>query len=266
MIFFAKGKQRKQISCLYPLVKVLMIFVFALLLFLPVSGLTAGSTEILKSKALRYYYGLGVKKNFNQAFRLYLKAAEQGDADAMFIVGGMYMKGQGTSVNRAEAFKWLYDAAENGRSSKESQKILAEFFLTGQGVPRNYAKALQWYELAAEGGDLEAQNELAYLYFTGNEVERDYEKAHYWFKQAAEKGYPLAQYNIGILWYTGNGVPTMDSVKAYAWFSLAAANGYADGEMAKNFLETRLNKEELRQAQELSLLLYKKMESMKSIP
>lgn len=115
-------------------------------------------------------------------------------------------------------------------------------------------------------GDLEAQNELAYLYFTGNEVERDYEKAHYWFKQAAEKGYPLAQYNIGILWYTGNGVPTMDSVKAYAWFSLAAANGYADGEMAKNFLETRLNKEELRQAQELSLLLYKKMESMKSIP
>lgn len=265
MRLFWRKKGEKFIFSPSPFVTVLFFLIGFLILF-PVSGSTADSTEMLKTKALKYYYGLGVKKNLNQAYRLYLKAAEQGDADAMFIVGGLYMKGQGTPVNRAEAFKWLYDAAMNGRSSKESQKILAEFFLTGQGVPQNYTEALEWYERAAEAGDLEAQNELAYLYFTGQRVERDYEKAHHWFKQAAEKGYALAQYNIGILWYTGNGVPEMDPVKAYAWFNLAAANGHADGEMAKNFLETRLNKEELRQAQELSVRLYKEMEVMRSTP
>jgi len=263
---FSWGEKQKKVNPFRYFFFKCLIVVFVLLAFSPASGLTAESTDMLKSKALKYYYGLGVKKNLNQAFWLYLKAAEQGDVDAMFIVGGLYMKGQGTPVNRAEAFKWLYDAAINGRSSKESQKILAEFFLTGQGVPQNYTEALQWYELAAEGGDLEAQNELAYLYFTGQRVEKDYEKAHHWFKQAAEKGYALAQYNIGILWYTGNGVPAVDHVKAYAWFNLAAANGHADGEMAKNFLETRLNKEELRRAQELSILLYKEMESMQSTP
>lgn len=241
-----------------------LFFLIIALVFFTGSAVNAESTESLKSKAMKYYYGLGVKKNLNLAYRYYLKAAEQGDADAMFIVGGLYMKGQGTPVNRSEAFKWLYDAAVNGRSSKESQKILAEFFLTGEGVPQNYTEALQWYERAAEGGDVEAQNELAYLYFTGQQVEKDYEKAHHWFKQAAEKGYALAQYNIGILWYTGNGVPATDLVKAYAWFNLAAANGHADGEMAKKFLETRLNKEELRQGQELSVRLYKEMEEMRS--
>lgn len=124
-------------------------------------------------------------------------------------------------------------------------------------MPQNYSEALHWYERAAKGGDLEAQNELAYLYFTGERVERDYEKALYWFGRAAEKGYPLAQYNLGILWYTGNGVPAIDPVKAYAWFNLAAANGHSDGELAKNFLETRLTRDELKRAQAFSVQLYK---------
>lgn len=234
MRFFWREKEETSHPFSCPFITGLFFLVFSLFFF-QISALSADSTEMLKSKALKYYYGLGVKKNLSQAYRLYLMAAEQGDADAMFIVGGLYMKGLGTPVNRAEAFKWLYDAAINGRSSKESQKILAEFFLTGQGVPQNYTEALQWYERAAEGGDTEAQNELAYLYFTGQRVERDYEKAYHWFKQAAEQGYALAQYNVGILWYTGNGVPDMDPVKAYAWFNLASANGHADGEMAKNF-------------------------------
>ncbi|MBU0944438.1 MAG: sel1 repeat family protein [Proteobacteria bacterium] len=265
MRFFLAGGLRKKIPFLCSSVTGLLCVIVFLTLFSD-SGLTAESTEILKSKALRYYYGLGVPKNLNHAFRLYRKAAEQGDADAMFIVGGLYMKGQGTEVNRTEAFKWLYDAAIHGRSSKESQKILGEFFLTGQGVPRNYSEAMQWYELAAQNGDVEAQNELAYHYFIGKRVERDYEKAYYWFKRAAEKGYPLGQYNIGILWYTGNGVSGIDPVQAYAWFSLAAANGHGDGEIAKNFLETRLNKDELRQAQELSVRLYREIETMKLTP
>lgn len=223
----------------------------------------AAAAETYMSLARKYYYGNGVEKNMRKALSLYLKAAEKGNVDAMFIAGGMYMRGFGTDVNRAEAFKWLYNAAINGRSSKESERILAEFFMTGQNAPQNYDEALHWYEKAAERGDIEAQNELGFLYFTGNLVEKDYEKARDWFETAARNGYPLAQYNMGILWYTGNGVETVNMVKAYAWFSLAASHGHSSGEVARHFLETRLSPDELIEAQSISTELYKKIKRLK---
>ena len=227
----------------------------------PVSYVAAAETYM--SLARKYYYGTGVEKNMRKALGLYLKAAEKGDVDAMFIAGGMYMRGLGTQTNGAEAFKWLYNAAINGRSSKESERILAEFFMTGQNVPQNYDQALHWYEKAAKRGDVEAQSELGFLYFTGNLVEKDYEKARDWFETAARNGYPLAQYNMGILWYTGNGVETVDMVRAYAWFSLAASNGNSSGGVARRFLETRLSPKELVEAQGISTELYKEIKRLR---
>jgi uncharacterized protein len=232
------------------------------LLFVMGMNQNAAAREPLTSTAWKYYYGIGAPKSLHKAFGLYLKAAERGDVDAMFIVGGMYMQGQGTPVNKFEAFKWLYNAAINGRSSKESERILAQAFIIGKNIPQNYDEALHWYQLAANGGDFESQNELAFFYFTGKFVERDYEKASYWFEIAARNGYPLAQYNMGILWYTGNGVSAVDIVKAYAWFNLAAANGHSRGEAAKIFLETILTEEELQQAQNVSIELYREIEKL----
>lgn len=237
--------------------------VFVCVLSLCVNASTA---ESLSSTAQKFYYGIGAPKNLHKAFILYLRAAERGDVDAMFIVGGLYMKGQGTTVNQAEAFKWLYKAALNGRSSKESQRILAQFFITGKNVPQNYSEALRWYEAAAKNGDSEAQSELAFLYFSGKAVDRDYDKAFYWFNIAAKNGYVLAQYNMGILWYTGNGVSGVDMVKAYAWFNLAAANGHSNGMAAKSFLESILSGEELLVAQNLSTKLYKEIKRVQKQP
>jgi len=213
-------------------------------------------TGNLLGTARKYYYGVGVSKNLSKAFKLYLKAAKQGDVDGMFIVGGMYMQGHGTIIDQKEAFKWLYQAAVNGRSSKESQRILGQSFFTGNNVPQNYKEGIHWYELAAKGGDSEAQSELAFIYFTGRFVGKDYNKAKHWFEVAARNGYPMAQYNMGILWYTGNGVPEIDTKKAYAWFNIAAANGHPSGSAAKSFLETILSDKELSDAQEYSMALY----------
>ena len=233
------------------------ILIVTLVLFsLALPSVPFAETETLLSTAKRYYYGIGIPQNINKAFRLYLKAANQGDVDGMFIVGGLYMQGHGTVTNQREAFKWLYRAALNGRSSKESQRILGQFFLSGTNVPQNYEEALRWYELAAMGGDAEAQSELAFLYFTGKFVGKDYDKVEHWFNIAARNGYPQAQYNMGILWYTGNGVPGVDNKKAYAWFNLAAANGHPSGVAAKSFLETVLSAEELASAQRYSTELY----------
>ena len=239
------------------------LIVFTVLLSLIISSVCLGENSTLLNTAKKFYYGQGVPKNLGKAFKLYLKAATQGDIDGMFIVGGLYMQGHGTAINQREAFRWLYQAAINGRSSKESQRILGQFFLSGQNVPQNYEEAHHWYELAATGGDAEAQSELAFLYFTGKFIEKDYEKAKHWFDTAARNGYPMAQYNMGILWYTGNGVPEVDIKKAYAWFNLAAANGHPSGVAAKSFLETILSGEELASAQQYSKELYLEIKQVK---
>lgn len=244
---FPAGKQNK-IFIYLPVIACVLSF-----------SLSTIRAEPLSSTAQKFYYGIGAPKNLHKAFTLYLKAAEKGEVDAMFIVGGLYMQGQGVSVNPAEAFRWLYKAALNGRSSKESQRILAQFFISGKNVPQNYKEALHWYKAAAENGDPEAQSELAFLYFSGKAVDRDFNEAFHWFNIAAKNGYPLAQYNMGILWYTGNGVPGVDMVKAYAWFNLAAANGHPDGVAAKSFLESTLSGEELLKAQDLSTKLYREI-------
>ena len=219
--------------------------------------------EPLVSAAQKYYYGIGAPKNYHKAFKLYLKAAQNGNVDAMFIAGGMYMQGLGTSINKPEAFKWLYKAAVNGRSSKESERILGQSFLTGENVPQNYEEALHWYERAAKGGDAAAQSELGSLYFSGKMLDKDYEKARHWFEIAARDNYPLAQYNMGIIWYTGNGVATIDMVRAYAWFNLAGSNGHSNGVVAKQYLETILSVDELKRAQQLSTKLYREIKQFK---
>lgn len=243
--------------------KKIFVLFSAIIIFLAGSTVCFSATESIMDTARKYYYGDRAPRNINKAFKLYLKAAQNGNAEAMFIVGGMYKQGYGTPINEGESFKWLYNAALGGHSSKESERILGQSFISGTSVPQNYEEAIHWYELAAKGGDPEAQSELAFLYFSGNHIAQDYEKAKYWFNIAARKGYAVAQYNMGIIWYTGNGVDAVDTKKAYAWFNLSAANGYGGGAIAKNFLETILSGEELRIAQRYSIELYRDIKKVK---
>ena len=212
----------------------------------------------LKSQARDYYKGRRGEQSYEKALKLYLKAAERGDAEAQYISGGMYFEGLGTRKNFPAAFKLLHQAALNGKSSSISQQIIGQAFLLGSGVPKNYKEALKWYGLSAENGNSEAQNELGYMYFSGNGVKHDPKKAAKLFLQAAESGLAIAQYNMGILYYTGNGVQAADLKKAYSWMNVAASNGHQPAIAARDFLETTLSKEEMTQAQQLSLSLLKK--------
>ncbi len=236
-----------------------------LLLF---SGLCVGQPSLgqLKSSGQRYYWGKDGNRDYAKALSFYLAAAERGDAEAQFIAGGMYFFGRGTEKNPKEAFRLLYRAARNGKSSPESQKILAQSFLIGQTVPKNYPEAVRWYEQSAKNGDKDAQNELAFLYFVGHGVNQDSAKAFELFSQAANSGLAIAQYNLGIMWYTGNGVDTVDLPNSYAWLNLAASNGYQDAEAARSFLETVLTQEELARAQKMSGELYRQIEMKRAGP
>jgi len=67
---------------------------------------------------------------------------------------------------------------------------------------------------------------------------------------------------MGILWYTGNGVTGVDMIKAYAWFSVAATNGHQSAVAAKNFLNTTLSSNELKEAQDESVELFREIKNL----
>ena len=54
-----------------------------------------------------------------------------------------------------------------GRSDAEAQFMLGLMYDKGEGVPQNYAEALRWYRRAAEQGDARAQVNVGLMYEDG---------------------------------------------------------------------------------------------------
>ncbi len=79
----------------------------------------------------------------------------------------------------------------------------------------------------------------------------DYDRAVQEFRLLAEQGHAQAQLNLGILYSQGRGVPK-DSVQAYRWYTLAAAQGDDLAGKFKDHLEKSMTLDELAEAQRLA--------------
>jgi TPR repeat protein len=80
---------------------------------------------------------------YEQAFPICRKAAEQADAAVQLNLGLMYYFGKGVQQNYAEAAKWNRKAAEQGHAC--AQFNLAVMYASGQGVLQSGAAAADWY-------------------------------------------------------------------------------------------------------------------------
>ena len=77
-------------------------------------------------------------------------SAEAGDAEAQFILGGMYVTGVGVPQDDVEAVAWYRRAAEQGDA--RAQYNLGGMYREGRGVPQDDVEAVAWYRRAAEQG------------------------------------------------------------------------------------------------------------------
>jgi hypothetical protein len=148
-------------------------------------------------------------------------AADQGQADAQFNLGGLYVNSEGVPHGDAQIATRFRKAAEQGDAL--AQYNLGHLYYNGEGLPQDYAQAALWFRKAAEQGDADAQARLGFGYLDGKGVPRDYPKAAFWFHKAAEKGNGAAQDVLGVLYHEGLGVP-QDYVEACFWSDVAAAN------------------------------------------
>ncbi|MCY4426065.1 MAG: SEL1-like repeat protein [Halieaceae bacterium] len=68
---------------------------------------------------------------------------------------------------------------------------------------------------------------------------------------AAEQGNALAQSGLGIMYDSGEGVPE-DDVQAYAWLSIAAAQGNEVAKTLKESIANDMTNAQIAEAQKLS--------------
>ena len=130
------------------------------------------------------------RRDYETALSEWLPLAEQGSAEAQFLVSEFYEMGLGVAADQIEARRWLLLAAEQGHP-------MAQFYIGigydhGLGVPKDDAEAVNWYRLAAEQGLAEAQFNLGNSYQWGVGVVQDFAVAHMWFNLAAAQGDGLA--------------------------------------------------------------------------
>jgi uncharacterized protein len=82
--------------------------------------------------------------------RLYEESAENGNSDAQYKLGLLYLTGNGALQDFAEAAKWLKLAADQGYAL--AQYELGLIYRTGHGVAIDQVQSYVWLNLAAAAG------------------------------------------------------------------------------------------------------------------
>lgn len=166
------------------------------------------------------------QKDFTTSLAYFLKAANEGNRDAMYSVAGQYARGEGVEKDSANYTKWLGKAAAAGNDI--AMYVLGFLYDNGRYLPKDSVLAIQWYTKGAEAGNAEAKNNLGIKYSKGRWVEKDYAKALQLFNEAADAGSPYGMFNLATMYMYGRGVP-QNNTTALEWFQKAyEKNGAAD--------------------------------------
>ena len=152
-----------------------------------------------------------------------------------------------------EAMQWYLRAAEQGDA--EAQYTLGLAYSIGRGVAEDDREAVQWFREAAEQGHAKAQFGLGAAYASGRGVIEDDREAVQWYRKAAEQGYAEAQLRLGVLYTYSEGGVLEDYVQAYAWINLAAAQGHETATEIRPLLRRDMTHAQIAEAQKLSLEL-----------
>ncbi len=175
-----------------------------------------------------YESGEGGSKDLAAAQRLYLQAAESGDAEAQYTLGEFFLYGRKDAVRPdfAKAKEWLTKAARSG--SADAQALLAREFDSGKRFDRSPKEAIDWYEQAALAGHSEALLNLGVIYLKGDlGLQRDTARGVRLIELAANAGEREAMSFLADIYLQGYGV-IPNNAKGREWMEKAARLGDKD--------------------------------------
>lgn len=126
--------------------------------------------------------------------------------------------------------------------------LVGSMFFDGKGVKQDKQAAATFFRFAADAGSAESELRLATMYMTGDGVRKDADNSLYWNRRAAEHGFPLAQLGMGWRSWAGQ-TGAQDRVQAYMWFSLCSASDNACTK-ARNVLVREMTQGQIDEAKQ----------------
>jgi len=171
---------------------------------------------------LIYAYGDLLTQSFEKAVFWLKKAADQGDTDAQYELGRLYLKGLGVEKNQKEAFRLISTSCENDKCCNEPGHLhlLGTMYANGLGCRQDYRAARSCFLQAAKLNDIESMVDLASLYANGLGGEHDLAFSSIWLKEAADHGNVSAQGKLAFQYANGLGVE-QNYEKASMWIDRA---------------------------------------------
>lgn len=184
-------------------------------------------TTNLDNAIFHYRHG-----DFEKAIFQFRQIADQSNkkqaARANYLLGKIYERGDGVSIDDQAARSYYQNAAQLGHI--EAQQRLQEFDGDSSIVQ-------EWYMEAAWDGDVDAQYSLGYLYERGIGVEIDKVRAVQWLEEAAKNKHIDAQFRLGLLLISAI-QEYRNLEKGKYWINKSAENGNEVAiEFVKQFFE-----------------------------
>lgn len=199
------------------------------------------------------------------AFALIRELAEDGDADAHYLLALMYLDGTPIVSDHCPAETALYkvknerefaarghlaqirywtektdDPLRLTEYSSNTRGILKKLAAEGDAPAQNFLgcidaiygqKATKCFAEAAAQNDAMGQFNLALAYESGEDDHCDWAQAHDYYEKAAAQDFAPAQFRLALQYLHGKGV-ACDEALAWSWMARAAAAGDADAQNA----------------------------------
>lgn len=147
----------------------------------------SSNAENLYLLGLFAFNGFGLNEDCAASLAWHRKAAEKGNAAAMFELYAMLSQGIGSPANPKEAVQWCHKSADGGYP--RAMANLGGFYATGNGVDKDQALSLKWYAAAAELGHGKSAATLGVMYALGDGAAESAEMAKTYFAMADECGF-----------------------------------------------------------------------------
>lgn len=158
-------------------------------------AIAAGSAAAMNQLACNLLDGYGVPVDSKRAFKLWMDAAELGNAMAQYNVAIGYVRGvYSERPDYNNSFDWCMKSAQQGYP--ESIATIGQMYFYGHGVEQNYDKAFKWLTngvIAGAGGFFCFL--LGYCYENGYGVNTDTSKARELYEAAGDNEYAIKGLN-----------------------------------------------------------------------
>lgn len=167
-----------------------------------------------------------------ESFKWTLKAADQYDKVAQYLLGNAYEQGMGCEQNNQKALKYFNLSANQGYV--DSLFRLGKIYARGElGETKDHSKAIKYMTPIANltlieyrNIIFEAQGALSVIYLKNYQEFQDHTEGLKWLKKAADNGFLQSMYKLAEAYEKGLYLILIDIPLAIKWYKKAADKGY----------------------------------------